>query len=55
MALEQQRNLAQDQVRAMQERQSSILMQQQAQTEVLMRQIQAQMESELKAKSELVR
>ena len=55
MALEQQRNLAQDQVRAMQERQSSILIQQQTQTEVLMKQIQAQMESELKTKSELVR
>ena len=39
----------------MQERQASILMQQQSQTEVLMKQIQAQMESELKAKSDLVR
>ena len=39
----------------MQDRQSSILMQQQSQTEVLMKQIQAQMESELRAKSELVR
>jgi RecJ-like exonuclease len=39
----------------MQDRQSSILMQQQTQTEMLMKQIQAQMESELRSKSELVR
>ena len=43
------------QVQAMQEKQSSIMRQQQTQSEMLMKQIQAQMESEIRLKSDLVR
>ena len=54
-ALEQQKHLCQDQVRAMQEHQTQIIQQQQVQAEMVMKQIQSQMESELRMKSDLIR
>jgi len=52
--MDQQRLMAQDQVKQIQDRQQLMLKQQQNQMEVMLKQIQAQMESELRMKSELV-
>ena len=52
--MEQQRLMAQDQVKVMQDRQSSMMKQQQSQMEIMLKQIQAQMETEMRMKSDLV-
>ena len=55
VAMEQQRNMTQEQILAMQERQSSLLKQQQMQAETMLKQMQSQMESEMRMKSDLLR
>ena len=54
-AMEQQRNMTQEQILAMQERQTALLRQQQMQAEAMLKQMQSQMESEMRMKSELLR
>ena len=54
-AMEQQRSMTQEQILAMQERQSNLLKQQQVQAETMLNQIQSQMESEMRMKSEMMR
>ena len=54
-AMEHQRNMTQDQILAMQEKQSRILKQQQMQAEAMLKQIQSQMESEMRMKSDMLR
>ncbi len=53
--LNQHRHSVQEQMRLMQEKQSLALHQQQSQCDMLMRQLQSQMESEMSMKTELVR
>ena len=54
-AMEQQRNMVQDQAILIQDRHASMLKQQQMQSETLLKQIQSQMESEMRMKNDLVR
>ena len=54
-AMEQQRNMTQEQILAMQQRQTAVLRQQQMQAETMLKQMQSQMESEMRMKSELLR
>ena len=54
-AIEQQRNMTQDKIRAMQERQSAMMRQQQLQADTVLKQLQSQMESETRIKNEMVR
>lgn len=53
--LDAQRHTAQEQMRSLQEKQSLALKQQQGQCEMLMKQLQSQMEAEMRLKTELVR
>ena len=55
MIIDQQRQAAKDQMRTLQEKQSLALQHQQSQCQMLMKQLQSQMESEMLMKSELVR
>jgi hypothetical protein len=52
--MDQQRLMAHDQVKVIQDRQSSMMKQQQSQMEIMLKQIQSQMESEMRMKSDLV-
>ena len=53
--LDQQRSMAREQMKLLQEKQALALQTQQAQSEMLMKQLQSQMESEMKMKTELAR
>ena len=53
--MDQQKAATQSQVALIQEKQKSMLKQQQQQTEVLLRQIQTQMEADMRLKSEMTR
>ena len=55
LIIDQQRQAAKDQMRTLQEKQSLSLQHQQSQCQMLMKQLQSQMESEMLMKSELVR
>ena len=53
--LDQQRSMAREQMKLLQEKQALALQTQQAQSQMLMKQLQSQMESEMKMKTELAR
>ena len=55
LSTDQQRSMAREQMKALQEKQALALQTQQAQSEMLMRQLQSQMETEMKMKTELAR
>ena len=53
--LDQQRSMAREQMKLLQEKQALALQTQQAQSQMLMKQLQSRMESEMKMKTELAR